>query len=88
MKTDPSMRTFHLAEVAAAVTLASLSFGAQSQAEKELAFAELLGPKHPAYEETQLRASLPAGVAKTLGLTALVVGTMGASGLMSSRRPE
>lgn len=88
MKTDPYMRRLYIGEVAAAVTLASLSFGAQSRAEKERAFAEHLGPKHPAYEEIQRRASLPAGIAKTLGLTALFVGAMGASGLRASRRPE
>ena len=88
MKTDPSMRRFYVGEVAAAVTLASLSFGAQSKAEKERAFAEHLGPKHPAYEEIHRRASLPAGLAKTLGLTSLIVGAMGAGGLMGSRRPE
>ncbi len=82
------MHRFHIGEVVTAVTLATLSFGAHSRAEKERALAEHLGPKHPAYEEIHRRAALPTGVAQTLGLTALVVGAMGITGLRRSRRPE
>lgn len=82
-------RNFHIGELVAAATLATLSFGAHSQAEKERARAESLGPQHPAYEEARLREALPSGLAKTMAGTALVAAAMGVTGLRScSKRPK
>lgn len=75
-------------EIAAAVAFAGLSFGAFSKAEKERALAENLGQGHPAYEQVMSGVSLPEGVGKTFGATALVVGAMGISGLRASRRRD
>lgn len=80
------LKGLYKAEIAAAVAFAGLSFGAFSKAEKERTLAEKLGPSHPAYQQVVSRVSLPEGLGKTFGATALVVGAIGTAGLRASRR--
>lgn len=80
------MVSIYKTEVIAAVTLATMSFGAFSKAEKERALAERLGESHPAYEQVVSRVSLPEGLGKTLAGCAAAAGLMGLSGLLLARK--